>query len=111
MVLHRVLWYCYELSRNQWLGSVELKQLQEKRLREITNHAYNNVPLYKEKFDAQGIKPEHIRSLEDVQKLPFTTKQEVRDGIPDRSMARGSDLGDCVRVSTSGTSGGPMAVF
>lgn len=111
MVLHRVLCYCYELSRNQWLGSVELKQLQEKRLRDITNHAYNNVPLYKEKFDAQGIKPEHIRSLEDVQKLPFTTKQEVRDGIPDRSMARGSDLGDCVRVSTSGTSGGPMAVF
>jgi len=111
MVLHRVLCYCYELSRNQWLGSVELKQLQEKRLRDITNHAYNNVPLYKEKFDAQGIKPEHIRSLEDVQKLPFTTKQEVRDGIPDRSMARGSDLGDCIRASTSGTSGGPMAVF
>ncbi len=111
MVLHRVLWYCYELSRNQWLGSVELKQLQEKRLRDITNHAYNNVPLYKEKFDAQGIRPEHIRSLEDVQKLPFTTKQEVRNGIPDRSMARGSDLGDCIRASTSGTSGGPMAVF
>jgi phenylacetate-CoA ligase len=111
MVLHRVLWYCYELSRNQWLGSVELKQLQEKRLRDITTHAYNNVPLYKEKFDAQGIRPEHIRSLEDVQKLPFTTKQEVRDGIPDRSMARGSDLGDCIRASTSGTSGGPMAVF
>jgi len=111
MVLHRVLWYCYELSRNQWLGSVELKQLQEKRLRDITNHAYNNVPLYKEKFDALGIKPEDIRSLEDVQKLPFTTKQEVRNGIPDRSMARGSDLGDCIRASTSGTSGGPMAVF
>ncbi|MGP8056086.1 MAG: phenylacetate--CoA ligase family protein [Nitrososphaerales archaeon] len=110
-MLHRVLWYCYELSRNQWLGSVELKQLQEKRLRDITTHAYNNVPLYKEKFDAQGIRPEHIRSLEDVQKLPFTTKQEVRDGIPDRSMARGSDLGDCIRASTSGTSGGPMAVF
>lgn len=111
MVLHRVLWYCYELSRNQWLGSVELKQLQEKRLRGITNHAYNNVPLYKEKFDALGTKPEDIRSLEDVQKLPFTTKQEVRNGIPDRSMARGSDLEDCIRASTSGTSGGPMAVF
>ncbi|MGD0318460.1 MAG: hypothetical protein ABSB56_02030 [Nitrososphaerales archaeon] len=80
-------------------------------MRDITTHAYNNVPLYKEKFDAQGIRPEHIRSLEDVQKLPFTTKQEVRDGIPDRSMARGSDLGDCIRASTSGTSGGPMAVF
>jgi phenylacetate-CoA ligase len=111
MVLHRVVWYCYELSRNQWLGSVELKQLQEKRLRDITNHAYNNIPLYKEKFDAQGIKPESIRSLEDVQKLPFTTKQEVQDGIPDRSLARGLDSGHCIQASTSGTSGGPMAVF
>jgi len=110
-VLRRVLWYCYELSRNQWLGSVELEQLQEKRLKEIVNHAYDSVPVYKEKFDAQGIKPEDIRSLEDLRKLPFTTKQEVRDGIPDRSIARGFDLGNCIRTSTSGTSGGPMPIL
>jgi phenylacetate-CoA ligase len=110
-MLHRVLWYCYELSRNQWLGSVQLNQLQEKRLRSITNHAYDNVPLYREKFDAHGVKPEDIRSLEDIQKLPFTTKQEVRDSTSDRGMARGFDLTDCIRVSTSGTSGGSMAVF
>jgi phenylacetate-coenzyme A ligase PaaK-like adenylate-forming protein len=80
-------------------------------LKDIINHAYNNVPLYREKFDSQGIKPEHIGSLEDIRKLPFTTKQEVRNGIPDRSMARGFDLGDCIQTSTSGTSGGPMPVF
>jgi phenylacetate-CoA ligase len=111
MMFHRVLWYCRELSRNQWLGPVELKQLQEKRLRDITNHAYNNVPLYKEKFDAQGVKPESIRSLEDIQDLPFTTKQEVRDSISGRGMAKGFDLEDCIRASSSGTSGGPMAVY
>jgi len=111
MVLHRVLWYGYEVSRNQWLGPADLKRLQEKRLRDVVAHAYNNVPLYKEKFDAQGIKPEQIRSLEDLEKLPFTTKQEVRDGIPDRSLARGFDPSDCIRASTSGTSGGPMPVF
>jgi phenylacetate-CoA ligase len=110
-MLARVLWYCYELSRNQWLRTVELRQLQEKRLRNIVKYAYNNVPLYREKFDAQGIKPEYIRSLEDIQKLPFTTKQEVRDGIPDRSLAIGFDLGNCIRASTSGTSGGSMPVF
>ncbi len=110
-MLRRVVWYCYELSRNQWLRPGELRRLQEKRLREIISHAYNAVPLYKEKFDAQGIKPEDIRSLEDLQKLPFTTKQEVRDGIPHRSIARGFDLRNCIRASTSGTSGGPMPVF
>jgi len=110
-MLPRVLWYCFELSRNQWLGTSELKQLQEKRLRDIVTHAYNNVPLYREKFDAQGIKPECIRSLDDIQKLPFTTKQEVREGIPDRSLARGFDPENCIRASTSGTSGGSMPVF
>jgi len=110
-VLHRVLWYCYELSANQWLGPVELKRLQERRLREIVRHAYDKVPLYKEKLDAQGIKPEEIKSLDDIRKLPFTTKQEIRDGIPDRSIARDYHLEDCVRASTSGTSGGPMPVY
>jgi phenylacetate-CoA ligase len=111
IVLHRVLQYCYELSRNQWLGPAELRRLQEKRLKEIINHAYNNVPLYKEKFDAQGVNPEDIRSLEDIQRVPFTTKEEVRDGIPDRSLARGFEPEDCLRASTSGTSGGSMPVF
>ena len=110
-MLRRVLWYCNELSRNQWFGPEKLRGLQEKRLREIITHAYNSVPLYKEKFDAQGIKPEDIRSLEDLRKLPFTTKQEVREGIPHRSIAGGFDLRDCIRASTSGTSGGPMPVF
>jgi len=110
-MLHRVLWYCYELSRNQWLPPSELARLQEKRLRAIINHAYNNVPLYKEKFDVYDIKPEDIRSLDDLQKLPFTTKQEIREGIPDKSIARGLDLADCVRASTSGTSGGSMPVY
>ena len=110
-MLHRVLRYCYELSRNQWAGPKELRQLQEKRLREIVSHAYNNVPLYREKFDARGIKPGDIRSLEDLQRLPFTTKQEVSGGLPQRSIARGFDLRDCIRASTSGTSGGPMPVY
>ncbi|MGA2665675.1 MAG: hypothetical protein ABSF83_12105 [Nitrososphaerales archaeon] len=110
-MLHRVLRYCYELSRNQWLASDELKRLQEKRLRDIVDHAYNNVPLYREKFDAMGIRPERIRTLEDLPELPFTTKREVRDGASGGVLARGFDPGDCVRASTSGTSGGSMAVF
>jgi len=110
-MLPRVLWYCYELSRNERLGSVELKQLQERRLRGIIKHAYATVPLYKEKFDAAGINPDDIKSSDDLQKLPFTTKQEIREGFPDRSISREFELADCIQASTSGTSGGPMRVY
>jgi phenylacetate-CoA ligase len=110
-MLHRVLSYCVELSRNQWLGIKDLRELQEERLREIVSHAYHTVPLYREKFDSQGIRPGDIRSLEDLQKVPFTTKQEVRDGIPNKSLAAGFDRRDGILTFSSGTSGGPMPVF
>jgi len=110
-VFLRVLWNCYELSRNQWLKPDKLKKLQEKRLRAILKHAYENVPLYHEKFESVGLKPDDIKTVEDLSKLPFTTKKEVRSGIPDRSIARGYNIDECVRMSTSGTTGGPMPVF
>jgi len=110
-VFLRALWYCYELSRNQWLKPAELKKLQEKRLKAILRHAYENVPLYHKKFDSVGIKPEDIRTVEDLTKLPFTTKKEVRNGMPDQSIAKKYVIKDCVKMSTSGTTGGPMPVF
>lgn len=110
-MLPRVLWYCYEVSRNQWLRLDELKGLQEKRLKAIIRHAYENVPLYHEKFDSVGLKPDDIKSIESLTKIPFTEKGEVRSGIPDGSIAKGYNLNECVRGSTSGTSGGPMPVF
>lgn len=110
-MLLRVLWYCYELSRNQWLKPIELKRLQEKRLRAIIRHAYENVPLYRKKFDLTNVRPDDVKSIEDLSKLPFTTKPEIWSGIPDQSIAKGYDINDCVRRSTSGTSGGPMPVF
>ena len=110
-MLLRVLWYCYELSRNQWLKPAELKKLQEKRLKAILRHAYENVPLYHEKFDSVGIKPTDIRTVEDLSKLPFTAKQEVWNGMPDQSIAKGYNINECVKISTSGTTGGPMPIY
>jgi len=107
----RVLRCCYELSRSQWFKPAELKRLQEKRLRAIIRHVYENVPLYHRKFDSAGVKPSDIRTVEDLTKIPFTTKKEVKSGIPDEIIARGYDVNECVRMSTSGTSGGPMPVF
>ncbi|MEM3424987.1 MAG: hypothetical protein QXI42_04120 [Thermoproteota archaeon] len=110
-MISRVLRYCYELSRNQWLKPGELRKLQEKRLRAIVRHAYGKAQLYHSKLNSVGLKPEDIRTIEDLKKIPFVTKQEVRDGIPGRSIAKGYGLENCVQASTSGTSGGPMPVF
>lgn len=107
----RILWYCYEILKNERLKPDELKRLQTKRLRTLLKHSYQNVPLYHKKFKSACIKPEDIKSVEDLSKLPFTTKQEIRNGMSDESIAKGYLLKDCVRVSTSGTSGGPMPVY
>ena len=110
-MLSRVLWYCHELSRNQRLGPNELKGIQEKRLKAIIRHAYEHVPLYHRQFESVGLRPEDIRTVEDLTKLPFTTKRQIWDGLPDRSIARGYDINGCVKMPTSGTSGGPMPAY
>lgn len=110
-MIPRVLWYCYKLSRNQWLEPSELEILQEKKLKAIIRHAYENVPLYRGKFDSAGVKPDDIKTLKDIEKLPFVTKQEIRSNMPDKSTARGYETNDCVKMSTSGTTGGPMTVY
>src|SRR3990170_4686894 len=110
-MLLRSLQYCYQLSKNQWLKPHELGKLQRKRLRAILRHAYENVRIYTEKFDSVGIKPDDIKTVEDLSKLPFTTKQEVWSGISTQSIAKGYNINECMRMSTSGTSGGPMPVY
>src|SRR5690606_15692183 len=60
----------------------EIKKLQEKGLTRIIDHAYNNNTNYRNKFDQLGIKPSDINSLKDIQKLPFTTKEDLRNNYP-----------------------------
>ena len=60
----------------------EIKKLQEERLIEQVKHVYNNVELYRKRMDEAGVKPEDIKSLDDIVKLPFTGKQDLRDTYP-----------------------------
>jgi phenylacetate-CoA ligase len=87
----------------------ELRRLQGERLRDAVRRAYENVPLYRKKFDAHGVKPEHIRSIDDIGKLPFTLKDDFRDTYPFGLFA--VPLRDIVRVhASSGTTGKPTVV-
>ena len=87
----------------------ELKELQEKRLKKILLYAYKNVPLYRRKFKDAGIKPEDIKSIEDLRKVSFTTKDDLKDYYPTGLLA--TPLSKIVRFhASSGTTGNPIVV-
>ncbi|WP_256842086.1 phenylacetate--CoA ligase PaaK [Ornithinimicrobium cryptoxanthini] len=91
------------------LSRDELQELQLERLRWSVQHAYDNVPLYRHKFDDARVSPDHIRSLDDVQKLPFTTKEDLRETYPFGMFAVPMDEVRRVHAS-SGTTGHPTVV-
>jgi phenylacetate-CoA ligase len=87
----------------------ELAALQLERLQWTLRHAYENVPHYRRAFDAVGVHPEDCRSLEDLAKFPFTTKQDLRDHYPFGMFAVPRE--QVVRVhASSGTTGKPTVV-
>jgi phenylacetate-CoA ligase len=87
----------------------ELRAHQLERLQWTVNHAYNNVPMYKQRFDQMGLHPGDINSLDDIAKLPFTTKSDLRDNYPYGMFA--TPLNQVVRLhASSGTTGKPTVV-
>lgn len=82
----------------------ELKAIQTVRLIRTVKHCYKNVPFYKKKFDELGITPDDIKSLDDLPKLPFTVKQDLRDNYPFGLLAVPKE--DLYRIqASSGTTG------
>jgi phenylacetate-CoA ligase len=87
----------------------KLKELQLKRLRWSLKHAYDNVPHYRKKFDAAGVKPSDCRSLADLARFPLTTKADLRENYPYGMFAVPMDR--IVRIhASSGTTGKPTVV-
>ena len=88
----------------------ELKKLQSEKLVKQVKHVYENVPYYRAMMDEKGVKPEDIHGIEDLHKLPFLTKADLRDAYPYGLLAK--PLKDCVRIqSTSGTTGRRVVAF
>ena len=82
----------------------ELRDVQLKGLKWTVRHAYEGSDFYKKNFDKAGIKPDDIRSLEDIEKLPFTTSKDLQDGYP--FPLRSVPFKDIVRIhASSGTTG------
>lgn len=87
----------------------ELQALQLERLKWSLNHAYRNSPVYRAKFDAAGVHPDLLRTLADLARFPFTTKQDLRDNYPFGMFAVPQDRVARIHAS-SGTTGKPTVV-
>lgn len=86
-----------------------LEALQLKRLQHLVERVYVTVPFYKKAFDEKGVKPDNIKTLEDLHKLPFTTKEDLRDNYPFGMFA--TPMENVVRIhASSGTTGKPTVV-
>ncbi len=96
-------------SKTETMPRKKIQELQLKRLKKSVHLVYENVPHYKKRFKEQGIKPEDIKTLEDVRKLPFTTKDDLRENAPFGLMA--TSLDHCIELhASSGTTGIPITV-
>lgn len=88
----------------------EMRALQNERLVKQVKHVWDNVPYYRKKMEEKGVTPEDIKGVDDLHKLPFITKADLRDAYPYGLLA--TPKKDCVRIqSTSGTTGKRVVAF
>jgi len=96
-------------SQAEQLDRNEMRQLQLERLQRVVDRAYRNVPFYQKRLDDAGVRPEDIRSLADIARIPFTVKTDLRDTYPFGMFA--APLNDIVRFHcSSGTTGKPIVI-
>ena len=88
----------------------QLRQLQNERFMKQLRHVWDNVPYYRQKMEDKGVSIEDIHSLDDLHKLPFLSKDDLREAYP--YGLKGKPLSECVRIhSTSGTTGKRVVAF
>ncbi len=96
-------------EKEQFMAKDEIRALQLEKIQKQIKHAYDNVELYRKKFDKIGLKPEDIKTLEDIAKVPFTVKDDLRDHYPYGILA--VPLENVHRLhASSGTTGIPTVV-
>jgi phenylacetate-CoA ligase len=99
------------LMRNRYLPADELRDLQERKLRAVVRNACERVPYYRTLFDTAGLSPADIRTPEDLNQIPMTTKEGLKAAGLENTLARGTDPASCVHGRTSGSTGLLMESF
>jgi phenylacetate-CoA ligase len=103
--------YLDELRRTQWLPRAELEQLQLQRLRRLVAHASDHVGYWRELLQVAGVAADDLRTLDDVRRIPILTKEALRENIYFDLLSDSSEKRKIVKLTTSGATGEPLAVF
>ena len=111
MISSRIRKDFFALRRTQYLKADDIKELQLQKLKRLIRHAYNQVPLYREKLKGAGISPAEIRSIEDLEKLPLLSKQEVRENLYFDLFAENHNKSEMLKIATSGSTGEPFICY
>jgi len=106
--LGRVFWETYNfLQESQWWDAARLQDYQMRELQRLLAHCYENVPYYRRVLDERGLKPAHFQSLDDLNRLPYLYKEQLRHE-PQAFLARNRRTDDMEVRFTTGTSGEPL---
>jgi phenylacetate-CoA ligase len=103
--------YLEELRRTQWLRRPDIEALQLRRLQRLVRHAWEHVAYYREAFQAAGIGPDDVRSLEQLRQFPVLTKALLRENLYFDLLADNHDKRRIQKIVTSGSTGEPLALF
>jgi phenylacetate-CoA ligase len=87
-----------------------LKEFQDRRLQRIVEHAYSRVPYYRRLFDSAGVHPRHVKRVADIQRIPITTKSDIKHLPITDLLAKGTDPAKLIEHSTGGSTGEPFTV-
>lgn len=102
--------YILDVNRIWYYNSKQMKKYQDKTLRKIVKYAYT-VPLYNKKYKEHGIHPNDIKGVNDIQKLPLITKDDMRENYPEGIVPKGFDKEHGFLLSTSGSTGKPVFIY
>jgi phenylacetate-CoA ligase len=111
MITRRAEVHYADLKRTQWLAPREIRELQQRRLRKLIQHAYLHVPYYRERMRAQGLRPEAIATLEDLRRLPLLGKEDVREHLYFDLLADNKNNREILKITTSGSTGEPFVCY
>lgn len=98
------------LENSQWWSRSELERFQQKRLQALLKHAYENVPYHHKIFREFELKPQDIKSIDDLQKLPILTKEDIRNNLDDLT-TKNHTKKELIPSATGGSTGEPMRFF
>ena len=105
-----ILKHLRELERSQWYSPDRIEELQRKKLRLIIQHSYDNIPYYHKIFRELNLKPNDIKTAEDLSKLPVLTKDIVRNNI-DKLVAKNIHASKLIESNSSGSTGEPLKFY